>query len=1008
MKGFDRETFRGTGRRALEFGRTRRARLIVLVIMLFFVAFSVTGFFILPPYAKKFAVEKLSEQLGRQISLSSVLINPYELSFTLKGFSISEADGKSVFIACDRLYVNLEMMSVFRGGPVISEVKIEKPYIHIARTGQNSYNFSDIIEKLESSKPAAPGDKASSPLRFSVSNIQITEGRVEFDDRPVSTRHTISQINLSIPFISNLASYVESFVEPSLSATVNGTPVNFKGGSKVFSDSRETSFDIILRDIDIPYYLGYTPAQLNVKIPSGKLDIEMKFSYRQFKDRKPLLALTGETRLKDFMARLRSGGDDFMRLPAASVKDISFDMEANRIEIGEFTSERGWISAARMKDGQFNLAAIMAQSGKPAARQGPGRQRAEPEGESTKVLLKSILIKAYAVRISDSSLSEPFVLNIGDIAIKGTNISTEKDSKGSFDVFASIEKKGIMSLKGSLTLIPVVAEMTADVKGFPLKPLSPYLAEKVRAILAGGTVNVSGNVLASMPRGGDPRAAFRGKLWINRLSLLDKLNAEDLLKWETLYAGEADLRYAPLFVHIHEVSVSNFYSRIVVNSDRTVNLQEIFGAATADKKDQGTETRPVQVAAVAPQAETKDQPARLSNIKIDRITLQGGRINFTDNFIRPRFSGNLLDIGGRITGLTSEENKYGEVELKGMYENYAPLEITGKINPLREDRYIQIKASFREMDLTALNPYSGRYAGYVIEKGKLSFQLEYLIVKNKLDAKNTVFLDQLAFGDKVDSPDATKLPVKLGVALLKDRKGAINLDIPVSGEINDPQFSLGGLITKVIVNLLVKAATSPFALLGAVFGGGEQLSYAEFDYGAATLTPETGKKLDIIIKALSERPGLKLDIIGHADFDKDREGLKRYIVMRKVKAQKLKDLVRKEKTAPSLDAVTVTPEEYPEYLQKAYSEEKFAKPRNIIGMARSLPAPEMEKLMVTNMPVTDDDLRLLARDRGLAVKDYLLKSKQIEQERVFLVESQALTGERKEGVKNSRVDFRLK
>jgi hypothetical protein len=245
-----------------------------------------------------------------------------------------------------------------------------------------------------------------------------------------------------------------------------------------------------------------------------------------------------------------------------------------------------------------------------------------------------------------------------------------------------------------------------------------------------------------------------------------------------------------------------------------------------------------------PPAETKDQPGRPANIKIDRITLQGGRINFTDNFIRPRFSGNLLDIGGRITGLTSEENKYGEVELKGMYENYAPLEITGKINPLREDRYIEIKASFKEMDLAALNPYSGRYAGYAIEKGKLSFQIEYLIVKNKLDAKNTIFLDQLIFGEKVDSPDATKLPVKLGVALLKDRRGEINLDIPVSGELDDPKFSLGGIIMKVIVNLLAKAATSPFALLGAVFGGGEQLSYAEFDYGAATLTAENRKKLD--------------------------------------------------------------------------------------------------------------------------------------------------------------------
>jgi hypothetical protein len=215
-------------------------------------------------------------------------------------------------------------------------------------------------------------------------------------------------------------------------------------------------------------------------------------------------------------------------------------------------------------------------------------------------------------------------------------------------------------------------------------------------------------------------------------------------------------------------------------------------------------------------------------------------------------------------------------------------------------------------------------------------------------------------------------------------------------------------VLKVIVNLLVKAATSPFALLGAVFGGGEELGYAEFDDGSAALTDATKKKLDIIGKALHDRPALKMDITGHADPEKDREGLKQNRMLRKIKARKIRAMVATSGDTPSLDAVTVTQEEYPAYLKQAYKEEKFPKPRNIIGMAKDLSVPEMEKLMLTNLKVTDDDLKALAGERARLVRDYLLQSMQIEPERIYVVETKTLEVEKKEGAKDSRADFSLK
>jgi hypothetical protein len=312
------------------------------------------------------------------------------------------------------------------------------------------------------------------------------------------------------------------------------------------------------------------------------------------------------------------------------------------------------------------------------------------------------------------------------------------------------------------------------------------------------------------------------------------------------------------------------------------------------------------------------------------------------------------------------------------------------------------------MELSPTTPYAGKYVGYTVEKGKLSFDLKYLIVKKKLESQNQIFMDQLTLGEKVESPHATKLPVKLAIALLKDRKGEIKLDIPVTGSLDDPKFSVWGIILKILINLIARAATSPFSLLGAVFGGGEELSYVEFDYGSTIISEANVKKLDTIVKALHDRPSLKMDIEGHVDMEKDREGLKQYLFNRKVKAQKLNEMVKKGQTSVSVDEVKIEPNEYEKYLKMAYKEEKFPKPKNVIGMAKDLPAPEMEKLMLTHIEIKEGDLRTLASQRAMKVKDTILKSGEVEPGRVFILEPKSLTPEKKEKVKDSRVDFKLK
>jgi len=306
-----------------------------------------------------------------------------------------------------------------------------------------------------------------------------------------------------------------------------------------------------------------------------------------------------------------------------------------------------------------------------------------------------------------------------------------------------------------------------------------------------------------------------------------------------------------------------------------------------------------------------------------------------------------------------------------------------------------------------MTPYSGKFIGHPIEKGKLTFDVAYRIDQRKLDAQNKVFFDQLTFGDRVDSPTAIKVPVTLAVALLKDRKGEIHLDIPISGSLDDPKFRAWPVIWQVIVNLITKAATAPFALLSSLMGGGEELSFLEFDAGSAGITEAGRAKLKSLTKALYDRPGLRMDIEGYVDPEQDREGLKKAELNRKLRAQKLNDLIGRGQAATLRD-IRIEPGEYEKYLALAYRAETFPKPRTAVGVPKGLPPAEMEKLILTNIPVGDGDLKALAARRAANVKDALLESGEIPPERIFIVEPRSLAPPKQEKQKNSRVDFKLK
>jgi hypothetical protein len=334
-----------------------------------------------------------------------------------------------------------------------------------------------------------------------------------------------------------------------------------------------------------------------------------------------------------------------------------------------------------------------------------------------------------------------------------------------------------------------------------------------------------------------------------------------------------------------------------------------------------------------------------------------------------------------------------DLELRGKAQQTASLEIVGKLNPLVKPLQLDIGAKVRDLELAPLSPYTVRYTGHGIERGKMSVDVNYKVEPDgRLTAANKLVLNQLTFGEQV--PGATSsLPVKLAVALLADRNGVIDVELPLTGSINDPQFSIAPLIWKGIVNLIVKAITSPISLLTGGGGGGGSGGPSDaivFEAGRDALNDAAKQSLDKVAKAMTDRPGLRMTVVGTASLEKEKEAYQRARLRQMTQAEKRRTAVRAGKDASDVEPVTDA--EYPALLEAVYKRADISKPRNLVGMAKDLPQDEMETLLMSNMTVDEESIRQLAVERGVVVRDYLLEKK-VPSEGLFLGAVQTKPGE---------------
>lgn len=676
--------------------------------------------------------------------------------------------------------------------------------------------------------------------------------------------------------------------------------------------------------------------------------------------------------------------------PRLVLADAEIDLLQRRVALGRVLWSSPQLALRRDAKGEIDaLTWLIAPPDEPRAVSAPAAATAPWRIDLGELLLEGgrvawrdeavapvLALQASDLRLSLQRLSWPAAARPASLSLQGRLVPDgEGAARGSSNTAARL------ALRGEFGLQPLALRGDLQLERWPLHRFEPYFARLLPVQLARGDVDWRGRVDAALPAAG-VRLDLRGSLRLNDLDVRSRadfgpsIGSDDqLLSWNTLQLEPLRVQLAPGTrprVEIGELSLRDFYSRLVITEQGRFNLRDVQEAPT-----------PAAAATATPAAAPASAPGPALDLVVERTRLAGGRVDFTDRFVKPSYSVALSELAGSIGRFASGTREMAPIELRGRVAGTGQLELRGAVNPTADPLMLDITAQAKDLELAPLSPYSGKYAGYAIERGKLSVDVAYRIdADGRLEARNQIILNQLTFGERVDSPDATKLPVRLAIALLTDRHGVIDVNLPVSGSINDPQFSVWGLVWRIIGNLIAKAVTAPFALLAG--GSGPELDVVPFAVGSAQPDAAAQQVLSKVAQALLDRPALQLTIAGHADVAAEKAALQAAVVDARLAAELRRERGREAGPESAGAETAASAEQQKRALRRLYSDTPLpGRPRNLIGLLKDVPPAQMRALLEAAVVVDNDRARELALQRSVAVRDALI-ARGLASERLFL------------------------
>jgi Domain of Unknown Function (DUF748) len=965
-------------------------------------------------------------------TVGDIHINPFLFKLDLKNFALATPDGRKL-LGFDRLFVDFDLSSLWHRAYTFNRIRLDAPVLNASVAPDGVINLMALKPKpsppLAGPKPPAKNE----PLpAVRIASFKVTSGSVSYEDRsrPTAFAARLEPITFELnDFTTGVAGGLFTFT----GASKLGERIEWHGHLSVQPVASDGELHI--EALQAHTLWAYLEDQLNFVVASGAIDVQSSYKF-SLTDQVNLALNVAKATVSNLAVRPKDSDKDWVSLPGLDMSGAAIDLAQHTGTIDSLSLTGLKVLAWLEPDGAINLlklAAPAARAGAAAATTGsPGTAApgvasgavlnttpsAAATGTPWKIDLHEFALREASISAEDRTIQPAAKVLLAPLSltVQGASLDLAKPVKVALDT--KINETGSLALDGELTPRPLAATVKVKLAGIDLTAAQPYIAQRTAMVLRSGKL---GGAVQIGYGAAKPAIKLSGDLYVEKLHTVDAALHEDLINWERLDVKGLDVQQGPDRLEIAEISARKPYARVIIESDTNLNVTKVLkspgGAgptptgATGSAPAAGSTTAKMAAAPVA--AKPARRGAKTVTVKtvalkppaaagpalpmaIKKIQIQAGRLDFADLSVQPHFSAGILDLQGAILGLSSDPKTRAKVDLRGKVDQFSPVSINGEVNVLSAALYTDLTMSFQNIELSIFNPYSGRWAGYNIAKGKLTTDMHYKVVDRKLDAQHHIVIDQLEFGEKTASKDAVSLPVKLAVALLKDRNGVIDLPLPVTGSLDDPKFRLGPIIWKVLVNILEKAVTAPFALLGALFGSGPELQFVDFQPGSNDLSAAQSDKVKALVKALGDRPQLKLEVPIAAVPDLDRPALVAAAFQSQIAELQAGTEKSGRKGAASSAPASfdqLDPAVKLDVLARLYARDFGGEPKYPDSVTAIKQKPELTAAKIDflttalhdHIAVGQDQLTALGQQRALALQRALLTDTGIDPARIFLV-----------------------
>ena len=975
----------------------RRHRKLALVFAGLALSYVLCGVFLVPWVAKRQIVRYFDETLGLEADIDAVHVNPLALSVRATGLTVRDRDGGKL-LGFDELYANLQASSLFRWAWTFREIRLVAPLVNVVVLEDGSLNLSVLVP--DPTGPDEDEDEDVGLPRVLVESFRLEDGRATVEDRtrPTPFRTEVGPANVTIDEFATLperngdlafATDLESGGRLAWSGTFGVNPIRSSG-------------HVELVDGHMPITKKYLQDVLPVRVGEGRVDFstDYVFAYAASEIRAALHGASIEVR--DLTVNTEDGDVELLRLPAVRVAGLEVAWPDREVSAADITF--AGLRAAVWRESDGGVEPMRAFAGTTTAEDGivpddgsttaQTRRAGEPIAGDHDALdgwhlsLGRLAFDDLAIEVEDRTVDPPFRTGIDGTTIEFLDIDSEPGARFEFTFATNVETGGSAQASGQVGVLPGASiDAAVTVEALTLVPLQAYLDGLARLRIDSGAVSLAGQLTSSA----EESLRYRGGIELADLACADVRKDERLLAVGGMAIEDLLFELSAGRLRVASVKLTRPYGRLTIYEDGTTNVADVLGVEAADGGGDFT---------AASGGTPADGAGPALAIAIGALEVVDGSADFADLSLPLPFASRIESLDGGVSEISSSGTS-ARVELEGTVDEYGLARIEGELDPFAPDRRSDVLVAFRNVEMRGLSPYSTKFAGYAVEEGRLSLDLHYRIEDRRLASENKILVESLTLGEKVDSPDAPKLPVKLAVSLLKDKDGRIELDIPVEGTLDDPEFAYGKLGWKAIRNVLKKIATAPFRALARLVGSDEDLEFVEFAAAESAIAGPARERLEKLATALAGRDELVLEVGGVYDPEidaaemRERE-LEALIAARietlpatggaepalasEVRRAALESLFLEQFAREALDELTAANLSTPSTMSTDAAATTAAPAEPVLDLAAYL--DDIRERLAGSIAISGDELNALAGTRAAAITAFFLEGSSIPAERI--------------------------